>query len=273
MRIFITGGTGFIGQWVVKELLAKKHQLLILSRTKNRPPFLKGDLATAGWQKKIAGFQPEATVHLAWEDLPDYGAAANIKNLRLSLSFLEFLAGIGCRKVLIAGTGWELLTPPPNAYAVAKNSLRALAEVWAKEQAVQLIWARLFYVYGPGQRPTALIPYLMGCQQRGETPQIKNPGQANDFVYIEDVARALTTILEKCQAKTVVYNIGSGQLTAVEKIRQIIYGESLKRQKVNGLKADLTLMKKEIGWRPTTTIEDGINRFRIFSKTNSQNRR
>jgi len=255
MKIFITGGTGFIGKHVVEKLREdKNNELFLLSKN-------LADIAS--WKKEVEDFRPDAAIHLAWEGLPDYSAKTSIKNLNYGLNLMNLLAEIGCKTVLMAGTCWELLPQPLNAFQAAKNALCRLGQEIAKENNTNFIWARFFYVYGPGQREDSLIPSLVKCRKIGNKPEIKTPKTKNDFIYVEDVAQALSMIIKKSK-KSAVYDIGSGELTGVQDVVKIIFPDfKIKRAKnifIKGLRADISKIKKEIGWQPKTGIEDGIKK-------------
>lgn len=284
MRIFVTGGAGFIGKHLTKKLEEQHHSLLLLSqRSLAEINFVEGNLADINkWKVRVEKFKPDACVHLAWEALPDYSAATSAKNLRYGLDLISMLTKIGCKKFLSAGSCWEygqqsgklsedMAFKPLNAFTAAKNSLHWLGAEIAKENNMQFIWTRLFYVYGPGQRETSLIPYLINCVKSGKTPEIKNPLAKNDFIYVEDVADAISMILKKCK-KSAVYNIGSGKATSVQDIIKTVYNNLNLRYKPkyksfksntsssDNFWGDISKIKREIGWKPKTTIKEGIKR-------------
>ncbi|GAI27441.1 unnamed protein product [marine sediment metagenome] len=237
MKLFVTGGTGFIGPYVVRELSKRGHKLLILlNQPKSQPldfpktvEFIKGDLANIeSWKPNVKNFQPDAAMHMAWEDIPDYSVKTSIKNLKYGLNLFQELAELGCKKIICTGSCWEYgqnhgklsedsPVRPSNAFAVAKNALHWLGREIAKENNMQFIWTRLFYVYGPGQRGNSLIPCIIKCVKEGKKPKIKTPTARNDFIYVEDVAKAIVAILEKCNQGT-VYNIGSGYSTSIQQL-------------------------------------------------------
>lgn len=262
MRIFITGGTGFIGTHLVRKLKEDKNNELFL---------LEKNLADIkNWKKEVEEFKPEACIHLAWEGLPDYSAKASIKNLNYGLNLINFLAEIGCKKFLGVGSSLEILPQPLNAFSAAKNALHWLGREIAKENNTNFIWARIFYVYGPGQRETSLIPHLINCKKTGTKAEIKTPEAKNDFIYIEDVIDALAMIIEKGK-KSTVYDIGSGRLMSVKDIVKIIFPDQAVRSDTLNSKclkchfehfkhADISKIKKEIGWEPKTTIKQGIEK-------------
>lgn len=296
MKIFITGGTGFIGKYLTKKLAQKGYDLLLLSRNSNEFSslelekrkenrienirWLKGDLSNIEeWKERIKEFAPEVAIHLGWEGIPNYGFEVSVKNLQYGLNLFLMLEEIGCKKIISTGSCWEYgkqkgclneesIINPHNAFTSAKNSLLWIGKSLAEEKKIQFIWTRLFYVYGPGQRKNSLIPYIIDCIKEGKKPEIKTPGAKNDFVYVEDVAEALVAILESKESYQ-VYNIGSGNLTSVREIINLVYAHlkinievdnsaAIDNILYDGFWADLSKIKKETGWEPKVDIKEGI---------------
>ena len=289
MRIFITGGTGFIGTHLVRKLQKDGHELLLLLLPSEKEPLskkintVKGTLSdTNKWKQLVNDFKPDTTIHMAWESIPSYDSKTSIKNLNYGLDLIYMLAEIGCKRVILTGSCWEYgqkngqlkedsqlkqFTP----FSAAKNSLNWLGSEIAKENNMQFIWTRFFYVYGPGQKPTSLIPHIINSIKNNKNPNIKTPKTKNDFIYVEDIADALSMIVEKCN-KSAVYNIGSGKSTSVEEVMGIVYDQfgkkpdledkSFKSENIpsDNFWADISKIKEDIGWKPKTSLLDGIKK-------------
>ena len=228
MKIFITGGTGFIGRHTASELARRGHRLLLLTRRSNPKElfasrkniaFVRGDIRNVGaWSGLVKRFRPDVVLHMAWEGIPDYGPRASIKNLNGGLGVIRLAAAISCKRLVCVGSDKEYGVSagkvdestglhPFTAFSAAKTALHWIGKEIARENGIKFVWARIFFAYGPGQRPAALIPYLLSCIQKGVQPEIKNVAGANDFVYIDDVARALAMLAEKRFVKNDLYNI------------------------------------------------------------------
>lgn len=288
MRIFITGGTGFIGKFVLRKLDNGKNEILVLSRNlkptnySQKVSFLKGNIGRQkGWAKDLERFKPDTTIHMAWEGIPDFGVKTSRENLKNSLDLLKLLTKIGCRTIIATGTLWEYgerggklseyMKPEPfNPFTEAKVSLYWEGSKITNKKGVNFIWVRLFYVYGPGQKSSSLIPYLISCAKTNKIPQMRNPNTQNDFIYVEDVAEAIQQILDKCK-KSAVFNIGSGKVTGVQYIiRRIfsyfgvneVYKKTKPRQTDNFAPAyaDISKIRKVTGWKPKVTVEQGIRK-------------
>ena len=287
MKIFITGGTGFIGKYLVKELQGTGNALSLLCRqpekvssltAKTNIDVVKGDLSNIeGWRSEVERFSPDATVHLAWEGLPDYSAATSVRNLKYGLDLLVMLAETGCKTFIGTGSCWEYgqqsgkiaedaTLKPFNAFSAAKNTLHRMGREIAAEYKMNFIWTRLFYVYGPGQRDSSLIPHIINSYREGKKPEIKNLHTQNDFIFVGDVVSALAAILNQPRDYA-VYNIGSGVATGVERILEITsnemdysYQSSGADSPVTGLYADISGINRDTDWRPETDISEGIRR-------------
>lgn len=291
MKVFITGGTGFLGKYVVKELRARGHRVMILSRNGDKgrhekgAEFLKGSMSDVRkWEKKLKAFKPDAAIHLAWEGLPSQDFDVSMGNLIGGLNCIRALGTAGCKTIVIAGSDQEYghtgkkaketdLTKPYNLLFSTKVALYWLGSKIAEQAGMNLVWARMFFIYGAGQRSGALIPYLVNSLRVGGKPEIRNPYGANDFVYIEDVARALVMLAtRKPKSKNEIYNVGSGKLTPTATIINNVYAffkqpkpvfpkQDPKRPAMwKGCYADISKIKKDYGWKPKMSLENGIKK-------------
>jgi len=227
MKIFITGGTGFIGKPVV-ELLKRDNHILMLSR----------NLKDIGeWEHELIEFVPDACIHMAWEGLPDYSEYQSRKNLEYGINLYKVLRKANCNKIITTGSCWEC-SSSNNPFVEAKGILYDYGHFMFPGI---FIWARLFYVFGPNQRKDSLIPTILNALNNNEVPEIKSPNSAHDFIYVDDVARAIVDLLKT--DKSGIYNIGSGHLTKVKEILADIYG-----------------IKMATGWEPSISVKEGIRK-------------
>ncbi len=287
MRIFITGGTGFIGGHTLAELKKRGHRLLVLSRKSHREPgidFIKGDLSDISkWERRLKKFKPEAAVHLAWEGIPDFSYARSAKNLAEGMGLFAVLADFGCKKIVAMGTGWEfgdrvgrvnekIYVISTTAVMAAKQSLHLMGDELAKEKRMDFIWLRPFRPYGDGQRATSLIPYIVQCVGQKIPLRLKDPLAKGDFVYVGDIARAVADAVSRGKGLA-TYNVGSGRLISAKEIAKIVCGEmgaskeyygsflrTIKGKSTSAPYADLVAVIKGIGWRPTTDMRTGIQK-------------
>ena len=284
MNVFITGADGFVGVPTIKELTLRKHRLLALVRGKDRMSRLSGlgnvetvigDFSDiAKYRAALRKFQPDGAIHLAWEGIPDDSQKIALKNVAGSILLFEELRASGVKKVISIGSCREYGDPrgkinesssissPYNMLYAAKAHLHRLAAEFFKKSGVDFIWARPFYIYGPGQRPGSLIPSTIRAFKSNKNPEIKDKHAAHDFIFVDDVARAIVDILEKHRNyHSGVYNVGTGRLTNVGEVVAMVYGRGVSvaaTERKKGFFADLSLIKKEIGWRPQVSVAKGI---------------
>jgi nucleoside-diphosphate-sugar epimerase len=288
MKIFVTGGTGFVGAPVVRELAGRGHELLVLSvdlgSGKGPLPdcirFVQGDLQNhKDVGHMIKGFGAEALVHLAWEGLPDYSEEMCERNLIYSMNLFHEAADAGCALLLSTGSCWEYLARSGmlseddqlggvSIFPAVKNSLRLIGEAIALKRRASFYWLRLFFVYGPGQRRQSLIPNIIRSIKSNQSPVIQTPYARNDFIFVEDVARAVADVID-CRPSGAVYNVGSGTPTSVEEVIRAVYKQLDKpvdeeifkeRRSESGdnFWSNISRISVDTGWRPKYDIAAGI---------------
>jgi UDP-glucose 4-epimerase len=281
MRVFITGASGFIGRHALP--LLSQHDVLCLTRNPGRLPALpfartlRGDLRRPEeWRSQLEDFKPQWCLHLAWEGLPDYSPAATRTNVDAGLRLFETLQRARIRRVVLAGSCWEYgaaagmvsETRAPadcSVFAAAKNTLRSALESAARAGGLEHRWARIFFVYGPGQRSDSLIPSCRAAFAAGRAPDIRQPRVAQDFIHVDDVAEGLVALLERDIACG-VYNLGTGRPTSVGEVANAVarhFGAALPYPDSSydlGFWADSAKTAEATGWRARTSIEHGVAR-------------
>lgn len=288
MRVFVTGATGFVGQAAVRVLLERGHTVLGLTRDAKAAQTLLPDasLVQGGLAEPetllpaVARFGPEALLHLAWEGLPDYSEQTSRRNVALGLAAFGLAREAGVAHMVATGSCWEyasrrgmlaedapLLNDQP--FPAAKNRLHAEGRALANAQGVGFTWLRLFFVYGPGQRPGSLLPSLIAAALKGAPPALRCPANRNDFLHVNDVALALALTLER-RPPGAAYNVGSGNPSRVADVARIVYAHLGREHLLAGLDdpdaqalaedfwADMTQFAEAVGFVPGFGLREGI---------------
>lgn len=211
-RCLVTGATGFLGPHVVRALLAAGVEVISLSRTRVAPlaplhRHIAVDLHdAAAVDEAINGAGASHLVHLAWEATPGvfWHSTENFRWIAASAFLLDAFLRAGGRRAVLAGSCAEykpsdapLLEASPTEgatfYAASKLAFHGLAETIARE--IEMVWARIFFPYGPDEDASKLTSYIMRELSSGRAPVFQAPGRAVDMIHVEDVARAFACLV------------------------------------------------------------------------------
>jgi UDP-glucose 4-epimerase len=241
MRLFLTGGTGFIGSHVLAASLAAGHEVVALRRSPHsrptiplprEPHWCEADLASLQ-VKQFHGI--DALVHLAsagvspkpasWRELVQANAAGSLRLMELASE-----AGIG--RYVVAGTSheygnaarrYDVIPPdaplePLNPYGASKAAAFQLLRAFAIASGSELFYGRIFTAYGEGQFEGNFWPSLRRAALSGQDFPMTSGRQVSDFVSVEVVANHLLAACTRGDVVAgvpLVVNIGSGRATSL----------------------------------------------------------
>ena len=237
MNVVVSGGTGFIGGYVVTELERRNVSPVLLLRPGSRRQEPSSPRCTVTLDlhdpsesaiEQIAA--ADVLIHLAWGGLPQYRSRHHVTDeAPAHFAFLRRALEGGLKKLVVTGTCYEygmqsgslsedLEAKPATAYGLGKDVLRRQLEFLAADTGIGFTWARLFYPYGEGQASSSLWPSLKRAAEAGEAQFDMSPGaQVRDFIRVEDVARHLVSLALGGRGFGVV-NICSGEPISVRAI-------------------------------------------------------
>lgn len=237
MKVLVTGATGFIGNYVVKELLRHGQDVIATSSNEQKAlqadwfeqvTYISFDLRNADDTDDLYSLfgKPGIVIHLAWEGLPNYRSAFHIEeNLPRHFSFLSNLVRNGLQDLTVTGTCFEygmqegclsedMRALPGNPYGKAKDELRKELEKLQQRYPFSFKWVRLFYMYGKGQNPNSLLSQLDKALERGEKLFHMSGGQqVRDFLPVEKVAENIVSIALQKKVEGVVNNCSGVPVT------------------------------------------------------------
>lgn len=239
MKVLVTGATGFIGRYVVNELLRSKCHIIATSRNQDkarsykwysRVEYIPCDLNEVSEDFFQLFQRPDLLIHLAWEGLPNYTDLFHLeKNLFSNYRFLKNMIEHGLKSMLVAGTCFEygmqsgalnetMITIPNNAYGLAKDTLRKFLEQLQQKYRFLLKWVRLFYIYGEGQSEQSLLSQLEKAIRKGKKRfNLSGGEQLRDYLPVERVAEYIVKIAMQSRVKGII-NCCSGDPFSIRKL-------------------------------------------------------
>lgn len=257
MRVIVTGASGFIGAPLVRILRERGFDVHPVS------------LRSPDWKASLRELRPDMCFHLAWIARGPYlHSPENLSCLALSLELLRELPE-GAHFVG-AGTCFELPWAPTTLYATCKKALREVAERTGRP----VSWARIFYQYGPGEDEQRLVPTVIRSLLQGRRAKLSEGSQARDFLYVDDVARAIA------RAEPGITEIGAGHAVSVRdvvmRIASIIGRPDLLEFGAPTSEPPLIVADsarlRATGWTPTVGLDEGLRRTIDWWRQQAQDR-
>lgn len=289
--VLVTGGSGFIGSHVVDRLAAAGYRPRILdARPSDWHPdtdCVIGDIRRLeDVQRALRGC--DAVCHLAAAadvgEVHNQPAWATELNTTGTLNVLEAARELGVKRVVYASTVWVYsdvdaevvdehtpLMPPAHLYTASKLSGELFCRSYAELYGLEPTIVRFGIPYGPRARPAAVIPQFVDKAVRGEPLTIAGDGlQERSFVYVEDLAEGVVCALRTEQAIGRTYNLGGTETTTIRGLAEIVRDEVAATDIVHtegrsgdlrGARIDSERAARELGWRATTPLREGIGRY------------
>ena len=308
MRCLVTGASGFLGSWLVRQLLQEGHAVLALVRPGGKHPrltaiaskmeFAYADLSTIpGIATEAMRFAPDVAFHLAWQG----GNSSRFvndpeqvfSNVSGTLELVRIAHEAGCKGFFFFGSSVEYGTYrvpvretdavlPRNLYGHSKNAMMLLTQALSEKWGMRFCGIRPFWTYGPMDDELRMIPYVIHQFLDGKRPKVTVGEQLWDFLYVEDAVKALTGMAVSSDAAG-IFNLGSGMTRplkdVVSLIRDLIdtqleigFGEiPYAPDQVMHLEADITKLRLATGWKPETSLEEGLRRTVEWFRNESMN--
>ena len=269
MLIVVTGATGFIGTQVCAELLRNSEARIIALTTKQKIEIENDRINYVKYKlgDPIDSFIPkdqvDILIHLAWEGLSDFDSDLHLNQIDKHEKFLISMIKSGCKQIVVSGTCFEYSEPSgeisetdtisaSSKYGSAKIELHNRLLDLASKLEFNLVWLRLFYVYGETQSGRTLIGSLLNSIYNNEKIfRIECKNTSLDYSELSELAMKICAI-SLIPNLSGIFNVASGKPTRIGDLVEKI---------ANRLGSDISIIEK--------TSEPSISFWANTSKYNS----
>jgi len=243
MKIFVTGGTGFIGSHVCRALIQAGHSLICLKRKTSsleRCLDFRGrvrwvDHDSADWTQVSSAAMPRTVIHCAWAGVTaverdDWKIQA--ENIAFFLELMRFAEVAGVKQFIALGSQAEYgpikgrvneehPCRPITAYGIAKLACLTTLEGFARGRQMSYAWLRLFSIYGPGEGAQWFVPSLIRQMKSGQPPQLTGCEQRYDYLHVQDLALGVLAVLRHSE-RSGVFNLSSNASLPLRQVVELI---------------------------------------------------
>lgn len=261
MRVLVTGGAGFIGRWVVKELLNSRHNVYVLDNLSSgklenlsefqRNPKLKvvtGDIRDEKTLSDLFKMKLEVCIHLAAlinvQKSIDHPQEALNTNVYGTFNILERARSADTKVVFVstcmvydvasrsAPITEKHPIKPASPYAASKLAAENLVQSYHYAYDLPTLILRPFNIYGPFQRTDGeggVVSVFIRCKLEGKNLNVFGNGtQTRDFLYVEDCADFIAKASFSDNVNGEILNAGYGEDTSINELALLISQNSKK---------------------------------------------
>lgn len=295
MRVIITGANGFIGSRLANEFAENDVTVyaIVKDNLENVSNIINSNIHIIYCNldninelcEKKEIYNCDVFYNFAWNGVStlfknDFDI--QYKNIQLSMKMIEVAKRVNCKKFVGIGSTSEFaysedlicgneVPSPSDYYSVAKVATRLFCELFAKKNNMKFNWVLITSVYGPGRDDNNLITYTIKSLLRNETPEYTNLDQQWDYIYIDDVIRALY-LIGIYGKDNQIYSIGSGKERQLKEyvyeIRQLIDPKAElkigsiahKTNQIDNSLVDISKLINDTGYSESVTFEEGIKK-------------
>jgi UDP-glucose 4-epimerase len=303
-QVLVTGAGGFIGSHLVRLLCDRGYRVFALDdlstgyreRIDDRAAFAEGSCGDRNLLAKL--LQGVHTVfHLAASSTVT-NSLVNPKsyfdnNFMQSITLLEAMRVAGTKNIVYASTAASYdgtkrkpisesdSLGPINPYGASKLAVEHALSAYSHAFGISAVALRFFNVYGPEDEqpntPRAIPMWVRAALAREPVPYYWKGRQKRDYIFVEDVARAML-LAAKAREGFQVYNIGSGKgmwMIDILKTIERLLGYTLTLKDMGERPgdpkyaiADTRKIRSELGWKPSVPLREGLQRtIRFYAKT------
>jgi nucleoside-diphosphate-sugar epimerase len=268
-KVLITGSKGFIGRHLIKELI-KTCEVIEWEKDIKNLYKLNEKVCTVIHLASVSGQEIQRKGEYNLFDTNILGVLAVLDYCKRVGANLIFTSTSGVyktskRKLNIKETG---TIEPSNLYEISKWLGEEIIKKESIRSSINTTILRLFNVYGPGQKRTYFVSYLIDCLINDKKMIMKHPRDYRDYIYIKDVVDAIIKVREISKKTFEVLNIGSSvgyknidvvrTAEAVFKKKLIIEYEENINEYITCFIADISKTQSLLDWNNKYDLKLGL---------------
>jgi len=282
-KVLLAGGTGFLGSHLARRLTGLGSVVHVASRKRKADSDLPVSWCQADFtdydqtERVVKQVRPDILFCLATAGVgrPDLGLVLSTfrSDLVTTLHLLTAAAEAGTPRVIVAASLEEPVENsrmlPASPYAAAKWAGTMYAGLFHSLFRTPVTIVRPFMTYGPGQPEFKVIPYVITSFLRGRQPKLSSGQRLVDWIYVDDVVEGMIAAAISPNTIGSTIDLGSGQLLTIRSVAERIqtlmgidinpdFGAAADRPKEVVRAADLSVARDTIGWKPTTSLDNGL---------------
>lgn len=286
-RILITGGNGYLGSILKKEIKKYTDYVFIISNTgvESEYEFIVDITNTSTLQKVVSQINPDIVFHLAAlidrnRDFSIFPEMYQVNVLGTS-NLIDSLSQTNCSQIIFTSTSEvygnqaspfqeNSLPQPVSPYSLSKAMAEMLIQTRLKNSKISYKIARIFNFYGPGMSENFFINEMINTLKKGLEFKMTMGEQYRDFMYVEDVVDALIVLAQNYNIQNDTLNICSGKGIKIKDIAtevqkhfpsKIHFGAIPYREnEVWEMIGDATKLKEIVHFTPKISLSEGIGK-------------
>ena len=274
-KILITGGQGFLGKTLVNEL-KKNSSYEIYEIDLHNCNLLKDNLIFDRLDH-IFHLAAKTFVPDSWENPNEFyevnilGTSKVLELCRLHKANLTFVSAYVYGTPLKLPINEQHPLNISNPYMHSKVIAESLCSFYSNNFNIKTTIIRPFNIYGINQRDDFLIPKIIKqvLNNNVKKIQLNSVDPKRDFIFLDDVIRALLLTMGNRDSMLDIYNVGAGESISINRLikkifdiskieKELIIENLIRKNEIMDVVADITKIEKELGWRPMYNIDEGI---------------
>lgn len=238
MRILVTGANGYIGRYVVKELLDKGQEVYAADvrydEVDARAVRVDADIFGEAEDLFVRLGSPDVCIHLAWRNGFVHNDMSHIDDFPKHYHFIKNMVDQGLKQIVVMGSMHEVgyhegvvdeNTPcnPRSLYAVAKNALRQLTFVLAEQKEICCQWIRGYYILGDDTKNNSIFSKITAAAREGKKEFPFTSGKNKyDFISVQELAAQIAAVATQTEVTGVINCCSGHPVSLADKVEGFI---------------------------------------------------